>query len=247
MAITITLSLFFMLFDKWNWSFLLSIPALMVLLLTESRTAIVELVFGISLVVFYRKSRKKGIVGSILFIIILAAVLYLSLIYLSKLSFLSGVTNRMEGLISLITGKGTADHSAIIRQKYILAGIEQFKKTPLLGIGIDNSGLIAATVEGHRTYLHNNYVEILACGGIVGFIIFYSLYSKTIIGLLKDGIKDNPINAICLVMLLMMLVADYGTVSYYDKDTYFLLLIPSIQLYRQSKTNGDDQSDFKCT
>lgn len=225
MAVTITITVHFIIYEGWKWTYLFVIPCLMLILITESRTAFIEVVFGVVMVLLSKNRNYRGRFTYLPKLIMLILGVYIVLYVLSNMPLFSGISNRMRGLIALLTGNGTVDHSALIRQKYIHAGIEQFKKTPILGIGIDNSRLITSTVEGHRTYLHNNYAEILACGGITGFFIYYSMHLRAIIEITKNRARDNAKSAICLTVLLMMLVADYGTVSYYDKDTFFLLFI----------------------
>ena len=239
MAISITLTVFFSIVYEWKWKYLLSFFCLFILIITESRTALVELIFGVFAVIYFKRFSRHNFVIYIPRIILFVFVFYFVIIFLSEFSFFSGIRDRMEGLIALFSGNGIADHSALVRQAYIRAGIEQFIKTPFFGIGIDNSSLITVTVEGHRTYLHNNYAELLSCGGLIGFFTYYSIHINCISRLVKSSIRNNPMNSICLVVVIMILISDYGTVSYYDKDTYFLLLIPYLQI-RVGKEKGGD-------
>ena len=140
------------------------------------------------------------------------------------------------------------DSSTQTRQRFIQLGIEQFWKKPFLGIGIDSSGEMLAQQGEHRTYLHNNFVELLACGGIVGFSIYYSIYVYLIYNLwnLREFSKGE--SDICLIILGIMLVMDYGLVSYYQKAQYFYFMVCFIQvgiLKRKKVVGGVTLPDFK--
>lgn len=84
----------------------------------------------------------------------------------------------------------------------------------------------------YKYYLHNNYVEKLACLGLVGIVIYYSIFIYALYYLLKNiKYRDSEYN-ICLILLIINLIIDYGVVSYYDKATHIYIII-----YNENKTN----------
>lgn len=95
---------------------------------------------------------------------------------------------------------------------------------------MDNARLLLQTHMGIDTYLHNNYVEMLVDGGLIGFIIYYSIYIKLIINLIKNKAKGDRFIAISLVMVALMLISEYGSVSYYEKNTYFYFMILYLEI-----------------
>ena len=139
---------------------------------------------------------------------------------------LSKVYERIYEIFEMLVGEGVrGENSAWIRFAYNELGIELFKQHPVLGIGINNASIYTQMYYGHNHYLHNNYIELLACGGFVGFTLYYAVYAYFLYSLWKYRIYRDHEYDICLILLLLNLVMDYGAVSYYNKDTYILLYI----------------------
>lgn len=236
-AFSIILSTFNLIYMKKRLTvdFILNFPCIIMIAATGSRKALVLMIMGIGLLVFvkfYNRNLIKTMIQWLFVGIVLVFILYL----LYSLSIFDGVKERMAGLIALVTGKGEVDHSAWIRQQYIYIGLEQFKKTPIFGIGIANSGLLLLQQFERNTYLHNNYVELLATGGLVGTLLYYSMYLYCIVMIIKYRKLHNPYSIICLILIFCQLVMDYGAVSYYSKSTYFYLMTYCIHI-QNLKTN----------
>ncbi|EOU1884069.1 MAG: O-antigen ligase family protein [Clostridium perfringens] len=218
-TLSIIIAIFYAINDKVGPYLLLIIPEIIVVAASGSRKALIMLVLGILLVIVTRVTTKNIFKTVIKTIIICVCIYYIAPYFLS---LFSGINERMQGIFALITGQGRIDHSTIVRQEMIHTGIEQFKKTPILGIGIGNARFL--NIGGYY-YLHNNYVELLTCGGILGFILYYSIYLVVIINLIKYKLFSNKISIIVFIMIINFLVMDYGAVSYYSKTTYFYLMI----------------------
>lgn len=86
----------------------------------------------------------------------------------------------MEGLLAMVTGNGEIDHSAQVRQDMFKLGISIFKDNPIFGIGMGQCSYLYTKYIGHDCYLHNNYAELLANGGVVGTYLFYRIYLSVI-------------------------------------------------------------------
>jgi len=203
---------------------LLCLPCLLVVASSGSRKAFVMLVAGvIALSVFYSNSKKKNsnklltIIGYVFMIIAVS-------FFIAKSGIFAGTIERMDEMMPSLTGKSEADSSSMIRAYYRYIGFEQFLKTPILGIGIGNGVLLALQHTGRFCYLHCNYAEIAACGGIVGLYIVYWIYFKLIKMELRY-VKKDPAAVMMLIFLFMNLIMDYGSVSYYGKETYFMFMI----------------------
>ena len=194
---------------------------MLVVAASTSRKALILLAFG-TIAALLIRSESKNPIYTLLKLIGVVIVVGILLGIIIKLNIFSGVNERMKGLIALISGVGEIDNSTNLRRMMIAKGLKQFSKTPLVGIGIGNAGTLE--IKGYN-YLHNNYVELLACGGIVGFLIYYSMYFYIIANLVKYRKYEGKLSKLifCLVMLILMM--DYGAVNYYDKATYFYLLI----------------------
>lgn len=218
-AFAFILSVFYMYENKWYAIGL--IPCLLVVAASTSRKALILLALG-TIAALLIRSESKNPIYTLLRLIGVVTVVGILLGIIINLNIFSGVNERMKGLIALISGVGEIDNSTNLRRMMIAKGLKQFSKTPLVGIGIGNAGTLE--IKGYN-YLHNNYVELLACGGIIGFLIFYSMYFYIIANLVKYRKYEGKLSKLifCLVMLILMM--DYGAVNYYDKATYFYLLI----------------------
>lgn len=206
---------------------ILCLPALFIVAVSGSRKALIMLVLGLIYIILSQRkgennsgsARKRilSIIGATLFLVIFIYVI-------AKTGLFSGTLSRMEGLIASITGKGDADSSSILREYYRYLGFEQFLKTPILGIGMGNPRLIALQYTGNDCYLHCNYAEVAAGGGIVGLVLIYWIYIKLWKAEFKT-IKSDQYASMMLFLILLNLVLDYGMVSYYSKSTIFIILI----------------------
>ena len=87
-----------------------------------------------------------------------------------------------------------------------------------------NGRLLALEATNHDCYLHCNYAEIAACGGIVGLVSFYGIYLYIIIKEFKYLAIDKYA-VIVLTVILCKLMTDWGAVNYASKSTYFLFMM----------------------
>ena len=206
------------------WTMSLAILGVVVVFASGSRKALLSLILGIFLYLMVRSFRKNQRTLPLLrFLIALPIVIFVGYQIL-QLPIFSGMMERMEGMLNIVIG-GTVEKSAMIRMSLVQLGVQLFQQHPILGIGIDNPRLYTYGIVGESYYLHNNFVEILSSGGIVGIIIYYWIYVKLLMSYIKRRNFDDPQFCICLVLLLLLLIMDYGMVSYYSKSTYVFLLL----------------------
>lgn len=195
-----------------------------VIAVTASRTALLGFIIGCFCLFFFRFATKNIIMTFLRWIaicILLCGLLFLAI----SLDLFHSLHYRMEGLLALFTGNGSIDHSSWLRFQFIKIGIEQFLETPLFGIGIDNARLLLMEHFGYTTYLHNNYVELLASGGLVGTGLFYSIYIYILLNLKRIWYKHASELAVALSIMIMLLIMDFGGISYYSKMKYFYLMV----------------------
>lgn len=198
--------------------------SLIIVAASGSRKALVVLIIGITCLYLF-KYTSKNIVKTLLKFTVILGILVMFFSVVLSMQMFDTLNYRMEGLIALFTGTGTIDHSAWLRQQYIKIGLEQFFETPFFGIGIDNARLLLLQHFGYTTYLHNNYLELLAGGGIVGTSIFYSIYIHIIYKLKINWSLYSGGKIAILLLMLLQLAMDFGAVSYYSKNTYFYIMI----------------------
>lgn len=205
-----------------------------VIAVTASRTALLGFIIGCFCLLFFRFATKNIIMTFLRWIAI--GILLFGLLFLAiSLDLFHSLNYRMEGLLALFTGNGSIDHSSWLRLQFIKIGIEQFLETPFFGIGIDNARLLLMEHFGYTTYLHNNYVELLASGGIVGTVFFYSIYIYILMRVKRVWYKHAPELTAGLSIMATILIMDFGDISYYSKTTYFYLLTGYIIVTKASK------------
>lgn len=215
---------------RFMLSALFCAPSFYMLIATQSRKAFVMLIGGVVLSAIIRNVDSKNGLKTALRIVLIALGSYLLIRQVLKLPIFGAILNRIDKLIAAITGEGDIDHSAMLRRSMVEIGMRQFKKTPILGIGIGCSHLIVKPVLGLDTYLHNNFVELLACGGIVGTGIYYSFYLDIFYKFSKfRAIKDEALGT-CLILAVLLFAMDWGRVSLYSKSTYFYFMLFFVEI-----------------
>jgi len=225
-AMSMVVNVYYILKDKRiHWWNLFLLPGVIILSATGSRQALAIMAGGMVLLLFLAviQGRSPGEIAILLVVgILLVAGM---LILIARLPAFSGIYKRMLSMVSAMTGVGKTDRSATTRLALIDVGLEQFKRTPILGVGMGSGHLVAWKYLNKYFYLHNNFAEILAGGGLVGFIIYYSIYAYIFVSFIRYRRYTTLETAVCTTLLIMALVEDYASVTYYAKETYFYLML----------------------
>ena len=230
-------------FKKISFSWPFIIPCILVISATQSRKAILILVIGVVLAFFFYyfslEQFARSLISLVIFILITSVILYI----FKTLPVFSGVYSRMEYLFNFVKGEGETGISVESRSRMIEAGWLQFLKAPVLGIGIGNAGLAGRIIgiQDFWAYLHNNYIELLCGGGIVGFSIYYAKYIYASVKLIQGRQQLGNLLFPCLIICIIKLVLDYGLVSYFEKqhEMHFLLLYLSIKYNNETNNRGE--------
>ena len=225
---------------KVKWYYVFSIPSVIVLAATQSRKAVLALALGAIIIAVLNSSDKKNFLKTIYKYILIVLAIMIVLYIISKISIFSGVTERLKQLLYIITGTGELDSGTINRQKYVELGIRIWRQHPIGGVGINCPRIINQRVFGEYVYLHNNYVELLCGVGLIGFICYYYMYYYIIKNLLLYKNKHHRYYIIGITFSLLLLIMDYGMVSYYSKlqAFYFMVLFLNVKcLYKDNSNN----------
>lgn len=171
------------------------------LVLTLSRTAIIYwiivLVFLFATSIYKKYKNRKS--NPLLFIFVVLAVLVSITILISN----TFVTQRfLETRIY--------EQSVIQRQELITSSFQMFLKSPLLGVGVNNF-YINLTNTTFVQPVHNIFLFIFSQGGIILFLIFLYLLTKTLI-----KVKKTKNIYLFLTLLSVMFLGSF--------DHYFLTL-----------------------
>ena len=213
-----------------KWPALLLVPSLAVVAAMQSRKAVVLLIIGVVAVLVTHFWDNRNALRTLLRILLIAIAAGAMLWYLSTLEIFEGSIQRLVRMITVLTGGDAPDGSTRLRMEMIRVGLTQFLKTPVFGIGIGSSGVLLEEEIGRSTYMHNNYVELLSCGGLVGFLLYYSMYAYLLVRLIRYRRYDTQNVQICVILLLCLLIMDVGAVSYYSKNQWFYMMVMFLEV-----------------
>ncbi len=212
-------------FSPWTIVFLLLITEILILS-TASRKG---LVFGNMMIILNFGVVLRRIVNKYNILIIVSAIL-LGFLFLYVNKSQIDTFERFSGLVNLVTG-GNIDSSTKWRIFFIDKAYEVFKDNFFLGVGIDNF----QKFTGVGLYAHNNYMELLADLGIIGFLIYYRIFY-----LLFRHLRNIRATNQEYIFLIVLLIMDIGIVSYYSRFTwialgFFLISNPEAVIVKQPR------------
>lgn len=213
---------------------ILLIPGFLTLVASQSRKAFIIVILGVVGLILLRNyctQTKKQFFFSVLKLFILLVVFVEIMIYLASFPIFSLILDRFLSMKNI----GAESASGGLRVTYINLGRDLFFSSPILGVGIDNARVFNAARTGHDVYLHNNFIELLADLGLGGFCIYYSIYAGILYKMIRlRGYRDMEYD-ICLILLLVKLLIDYGQITYYTKDNAFLTLVFWLEVRKLEK------------
>lgn len=248
-AMSLLFSLGCFLYKKNRWYIAAMIPLLFTCLSTGSRTALLAIIIGSGVLLFiYYYSTKRCIISySFKIILIFSAFLIVGYYVLKNTPAFNPVYARFDEFVQVILGNEESAEGigeGKIRTELIHAGLGAFKDNPIGGIGFQNGRYLFRGFRGKDSYsLHNNYVDILCGGGIIGFVIFYSLYLLLIVKLSKK-IKHCWEAGLALGTIIIVLIAHMSGVFYSLKFYYPWLIIWIVAANLPNETNKATQSEL---
>jgi O-antigen ligase len=190
------------------------------------------LIFGIG-VIFCYLYKSKNFGSSLLRIVVICIAIGFAYYFLLNNYFLYEVIGkRIELMFGGLTGTAT-DASTRDRMLYIKDALEVFRQHEVFGVGLDGYRYVNSY---SNAYSHNNYSEILADLGIIGFVIYYSMYVK----LLSKAIQLLNKNILPLSIIIILMIIDYSSVSYSSelKGIWFALLLAFSKLQHVEEDNA---------
>lgn len=218
------------LFYKKKWCIPCIIVMTFICLGTGSRQALLTIILGVFLICFFyfllwKKDKLKSFIKFISTIIVM---LFIGYIILKYVPYFETIYERFSGLVKVILGiQNSTEGVGVngIRNVLIKTGLNQFWEHPLFGIGFNNGQYAANETIGYVVYLHNNFVEVLCNGGIVGFCIYYSIYLSLIVKHIKKLKYQNPVVVISLTLIFINLIGSMAGVFYFEKYFYGWLIL----------------------
>jgi len=234
--------LYLILYDRFRIYSIISVLSITIIAATQSRKAIVFLVLGALMLLVFRFSQSTSMANRILRIVTILFLVLIGIYFLSQLPIFVGVNNRIERMINTFTGSGKMDHSSIVRKKMIELGLFCWSKRPFSGIGMSCTHTYAAMNLQIDKYLHNNYVDLLAGGGTVAFVLYYAMYAYLIWAYVRLRKVTPKIVVFGIITIILLLITDYGRVTYYTKIVLYELMLLFL-LARNAQVNRKDLTD----
>lgn len=223
------------------------VPIIIAIILTESRKSILIPVIGATLIIIFQRNILKII--KFFPIIVILILLGWSILYYLVPAALYNIQSKMSFLFEYLSGNNTNDWSITLRSFFIVTGEKIFLAHPIFGIGLNNFSYYVAnyTSYGISRYSHNNYIEMLSCLGISGFIIYYSAYAKLFKLALTKALSDkhNFYAIIILSFIISLLIMEWGIVSY-SGCMYHILLLLSFYILKDDLSQKEKNNDW-CT
>lgn len=205
---------------------------------TGSRKAFLAVIVGLFIYLLLRFKHRRFRI-----LIFLAGITVITFLLIYNVPVLYNIIGwRVEGLIASLTGKGEVDHSTIVRQQLTDIAVEAWKDRPLLGWGTDCVRIFSEAELGKSLYAHNNYLELLADLGILGFTCFYWGYAYCIFKTWQHRADDTA--KLMLALIVLMLVLAIGCVHYNDFlfGVQTMLFFSYIKIAKESSSNVTTQN-----
>ena len=145
------------------------------------------------------------------------------------------VLQRLNSGLASFFNSTAGTRSDQIRVEMIRVGWNTFIHNPIIGVGYGNVAEIATGMIQNYGYLHNNYLELLACGGILGFVAYYVMYIllfKRLSQVIKSKSQYENLARFATILLIGQLIMDMFAVSYYSKHQFLIFAFSSLVVYR---------------
>ena len=195
-------------------------------LYTGSRKVVLMLIGVIALFMFLYSKHK---IAATLVVVISTVVMYFAIMKIEPLYNVLGV--RIENMLQGIFGGGTTEGSFNTRAEMIKLGWEAFLDRPIFGYGLNNFRTLYEQATGLSTYSHNNFIEILVSGGLVGALLYYFIYGYVFVKLLKPAfVKREPTAIILFAINLVLIGLQIATISYFDTLFNCILMLSVIYI-----------------
>lgn len=215
------LAFYFAIVDNQRKFYIPAIILLTILLIGGSRKNIIVTPIIALLFTFFAGNGTEKLKKIILLILLLVAGLYL----LMTVPVLEQIKKAMLGMIGGFweDSETQVDESTLERMYLMEQGIQVWKEHPFLGVGWNNYRYY----NDAQRYAHNNYVEMLASLGIVGFLLYYAIFLR-ITYILCAGFSQRRIRKEDILLLgfsLNMLITEMGSITPYFKERLILMLV----------------------
>src|SRR5699024_424907 len=204
-----------------SYYFLLILFLISMILISGNKKSIILPIVFLALIILIRNRKDFGRLLLSIFMLLSTSILLFYVIMNNDILY-SVLGQRIEGLLNFFTGFGTVDKSTTTRMGLIDKAIEVFFNNPLTGVGLDGF----KKLNIYDVYAHNNFLELLAGLGLLGFIAYYWIYVYLLVNLFRFcKNKSNSVAILLFSLVLTLLVNDFGSISYYRISLTLMICI----------------------
>lgn len=195
------------------------------IVISGTRKMLIMVPITMFLITFILEENKKSL-KKIVKALIAVVVVYLSyLIIINIPIFYNSIGYRLANVIDFFKEGSTDEASLNTRMRLIEKGKMAYEQRKIFGWGLDNFRYV---INNGGYYAHNNFIEILVSGGLIGFIIYYLKYLYILITLFITRAKKIDVNKTYIngfiILILTLIILEYWQVTYF----YRLFMTPFI-------------------
>lgn len=228
-----------------RYGYVLSIYFLLVVALSASRGAFLQVVMLLALCLLIGESKLSKSMNNLVLLILL---LCLGLVAIQIVPFLrETMWVRLENAFTTIFGSQAVDASVSGRDYYRDIAFIMFLRRPWLGYGIDgfycflrdNSRIMGVILN--PVYSHCNFAELAADFGVIGLLVWYlpMLYLGRKIYIVR---KRSKLKTCICSLFISMLVMDYARILWYQHlEMYYLILLVLMCYYESTDETNEKQ------
>lgn len=176
---------------------------------------------------------KRHMIKYTLIFICISVIIYWS--FFNVQIFYDTLGHRIETLLNFFKGTGRVDDSTLVRHNMIISGLDIWNKSPVWGVGINNFAGYYGKMTGKYVYSHNNYIEVLADLGIIGFVTYYFFYFWILIKLAKLKEDEFGLRNFFIAFVFCLFPFEIGAVSYNILIIHIFLALSSIYITKKTR------------
>lgn len=188
----------------------------------------------VSLVMRSKRIKIKNIIIATIIVVVLLRIGYQ--IIMNTPALYSTIGIRLVG-IGTTGAMGVGD-----QQRLMQRGIEMFKESPIFGKGIGGFQQYSSNVYGSYVYAHSNYIELLADFGLVGFILYYYRYIRSLVRMIRYRNIIDEKYRLFFPLLIAIFVLDIFSISF-NQTAFIPLFVMLISSYADSLTQQVSNSN----
>lgn len=229
------------LYKKKRYFFALAIVPFIFSFASGSRKSILVIIAATALV-FALKNGKVQI--SKIFVCLAICIAVFGIAY--NIEALQPLFKRFTAMLDTFESVDkTGDNSIAVRMDMIKYGLRLFKNRFLFGYGTEQYIVMYKIDYGIMRPSHNNYIQSLVSFGIIGTILFYSMYVYILKIALKRVKKNDNMAVLIIIIVAVELINQFTTDIFVNKFTYIYLSL--LFVYCRLATQKDEGGMAKKT